>query len=106
MTLLVLQGWLSCQTHGIKTAVLPYATLPYGNNIYHLAVTIAECTKPFGCLFYHRYTLKSPLAIIIGGGFCTLLIGYIVAMASLSPCPILMDSAGGGALVVGISFPF
>ena len=104
IVLMILQGWLSCQTHGIKSALLPYATLPYSNNAYHLAVTIAECTKPLSCLLYNRFSLKSPTGIIIAGGFSTALVGYIVLMASLSPCPLLMENRSGEIIIVSMVF--
>ncbi|XP_064598817.1 solute carrier family 52, riboflavin transporter, member 3-B-like [Liolophura sinensis] len=47
--LLMLTAWVHGLWFGALLSVQPYACLPYGNDTYHLAVTLAQIASPLAC---------------------------------------------------------
>ncbi|NXK32844.1 S52A3 protein, partial [Piprites chloris] len=92
-------------TRGGGPSVQSYSCLPYGHTAYHLAATLSSMANPLAC----------PPATLRGGGggggmgfLTTVGTGfgaYNMAIAVMSPCPLLQqspppDAIGGGAWVL------
>ncbi|XP_010899089.1 riboflavin transporter 2 [Esox lucius] len=93
-------AWVNALTNGVLPSVQSYSCLPYGNWAYHLAATMASVANPVACFIAMFLPLRSlvlmGLLTLVGTVFGT----YIMAMAALSPCPLLVHSASGTALIV------
>ncbi|XP_069740426.1 solute carrier family 52, riboflavin transporter, member 3-A [Narcine bancroftii] len=92
--------WVNSLTNGILPAVQSYSCLPYGNTAYHLSAALSSMANPGACIIALILPNRSlPLL-----GFLSLLGttfgAYNMAMAALSPCPLLQDSSTGSALIV------
>ncbi|NP_001133955.1 riboflavin transporter 2 isoform X1 [Salmo salar] len=96
----VVLAWVNALTNAVLPSVQSYSCLPYGNQAYHLAATMAAVANPVACFIAMFLPLRSLVLIglltIVGTGFGT----YIMAMATLSPCPLLVHSASGTTLIV------
>lgn len=93
-------AWVNALTNAVLPSVQSYSCLPYGNKAYHLAATMAAVANPVACFI----AMFMPIRSLIFMGFLTM-IGtgfgaYIMAMAALSPCPLLVHSASGTAVIV------
>lgn len=93
-------AWVNALTNAVLPSVQSYSCLPYGNKAYHLAATMAAVANPVACFI----AMFMPIRSLIFMGFLTL-IGtgfgaYIMAMAALSPCPLLVHSASGTVVIV------
>uniref|UniRef100_A0AAV2MBW2 Riboflavin transporter n=1 Tax=Knipowitschia caucasica TaxID=637954 RepID=A0AAV2MBW2_KNICA len=96
----VLLAWVNALTNAVLPSVQSYSCLPYGNQTYHLAATMAAVANPVAC-FIAMFLPKRSLVLmgvftLFGTGFGA----YIMAMAALSPCPWLVYSTNGGVLIV------
>ncbi|XP_019349341.2 solute carrier family 52, riboflavin transporter, member 3 [Alligator mississippiensis] len=95
-----LVAWVNALTNGILPSVQSYSCLPYGNVAYHLSATLSAMANPLACtiaMFLPGRSLALLGALsITGTGFGA----YNMAMAVMSPCPLLQHSAWGAALVV------
>ncbi|XP_072498900.1 solute carrier family 52, riboflavin transporter, member 3-like [Notamacropus eugenii] len=87
-------------TNGILPSVHTYSCLPYGSKAYFLSSVIGSTTHPLICLLtmFLPETSLSWLGVItvVGTGFGA----YNLAMAVLSPCPLLQGSHWGEAIIV------
>ncbi|XP_063054800.1 riboflavin transporter 2-like [Engraulis encrasicolus] len=96
----VVLAWVNALTNAVLPSVQSYSCLPYGNQAYHLAATMAAVANPLACFIAMfapiRSLLLMALLTVTGTGFGA----YIMAMAALSPCPLLVHSASGTALIV------
>uniref|UniRef100_A0A8C8RHF4 Riboflavin transporter n=1 Tax=Pelusios castaneus TaxID=367368 RepID=A0A8C8RHF4_9SAUR len=96
----LLLAWVNALTNGVLPAVQSYSCLPYGNAAYHLAATLAAMANPLACFvgmfLPNRCLLTLGLLSAAGSGFGC----YIMAIAALSPCPPLLHSHTGVALIV------
>ncbi|XP_030637431.1 riboflavin transporter 2-like isoform X2 [Chanos chanos] len=96
----VVLAWVNALTNAVLPSVQSYSCLPYGNQAYHLAATLAAVANPMACfiaMFIPNRSLVLMAALtVIGTGFG----GYIMAMATLSPCPLLVHDVSGIALIV------
>ncbi|KAJ8290936.1 hypothetical protein GJAV_G00019400 [Gymnothorax javanicus] len=94
-------AWVNALTNAVLPSVQSYSCLPYGNRAYHLAATMAAVANPVACFIAMFVPIRS-LALM---GFLTATgtgIGaYIMAMAVLSPCPLLVHHSAGTVLMVG-----
>ncbi|XP_064023553.1 solute carrier family 52, riboflavin transporter, member 3 [Pogoniulus pusillus] len=92
--------WVSSLTNGILPSVQSYSCLPYGNTAYHLTATLSSMANPLACVVAMILPRRSlPLLSILtvaGTGFGA----YNMAMAVMSPCPILQQSPWGDATIV------
>ncbi|KAJ8353997.1 hypothetical protein SKAU_G00215640 [Synaphobranchus kaupii] len=97
----VLLAWVNALTNAVLPSVQSYSCLPYGNRTYHLAATMAAVANPVACFIAMFVPIRS-LALM---GFLTVTgsgIGaYIITMAALSPCPLLVHDSAGTVLMVG-----
>ncbi|KAL0984687.1 hypothetical protein UPYG_G00145280 [Umbra pygmaea] len=93
-------AWINALTNAVLPSVQSYSCLPYGNQAYHLAATTASVANPAACFIAMFLPLRSlvlmGLLTIVGTVFGT----YIMAMAALSPCPLLVHHTAGTALIV------
>ncbi|KAM6053770.1 solute carrier family 52, riboflavin transporter, member 3 isoform 2-T3 [Chlamydotis macqueenii] len=92
--------WVSALTNGALPSVQSYSCLPYGNTAYHLAATLSSMANPLACIVAMVLPSRS-LALLgtltaVGTGFGA----YNMAMAVMSPCPLLQQSQWGDATIV------
>ncbi|KAF3691604.1 Riboflavin transporter 2 [Channa argus] len=96
----IVLAWVNALTNGVLPSVQSYSCLPYGNKAYHLAATMASIANPVACFI----AMFMPIRSLIFMGFLTVLGSvfgaYIMAMAALSPCPLLVHSAYGTIVIV------
>ncbi|NWI28720.1 S52A3 protein, partial [Sula dactylatra] len=93
-------AWVSALMNGILPSVQSYSCLPYGNTAYHLAATLSSMANPLACIVAMVLPSRS-LALLgtltmAGVGFGA----YNMAIAVMSPCPLLQQSEWGDALIV------
>ncbi|XP_069572835.1 riboflavin transporter 2 [Brachyistius frenatus] len=96
----VVLAWVNALSNVILPSVQSYSCLPYGNNAYHLSATLAAVSNPLACFIAIFFPVRSLLFMgaltAIGSG----LGAYIMAMAVLSPCPLLVNDTTGDVLIV------
>nr|XP_057909349.1 solute carrier family 52, riboflavin transporter, member 3-B [Doryrhamphus excisus]XP_057909350.1 solute carrier family 52, riboflavin transporter, member 3-B [Doryrhamphus excisus] len=96
----VVLAWVNALTNAVLPSVQSYSCLPYGNRAYHLAATMAAVSNPVACFIAMFMPIRSLtfmcLLTVFGTGFGA----YIMAMAALSPCPLLVHSASGTVVIV------
>ncbi|KAL6488859.1 hypothetical protein MHYP_G00026000 [Metynnis hypsauchen] len=96
----VVLAWVNALTNAVLPSVQSYSCLPYGNQAYHLATTMAAVANPVACFIAMFVPNRSLVLMVVltvtGTGFGA----YIMAMAALSPCPLLVHHDMGAALVV------
>ncbi|NXT18582.1 S52A3 protein, partial [Syrrhaptes paradoxus] len=93
-------AWVSALTNGVLPSVQSYSCLPYGNTAYHLAATLSSMANPLACVLAmflpsRSLTLLGTLTVL-GTGFGA----YNMAMAVMSPCPLLQQSQWGDATII------
>ncbi|XP_005499600.1 solute carrier family 52, riboflavin transporter, member 3 [Columba livia] len=96
----LLIAWVSALTNGVLPSVQSYSCLPYGNTAYHLATTLSSMANPLACMVSMILPGRS-LALLgtltmAGTGFGA----YNMAVAVMSPCPILQQSQWGDVTIV------
>ncbi|XP_028673853.2 solute carrier family 52, riboflavin transporter, member 2 isoform X2 [Erpetoichthys calabaricus] len=98
--LLLLLAVSNALTNGVLPSVQSFSCLPYGSMTYHLSVVLGNIANPLACFvaMFYLYRSKTGLGILMvfGGVFAS----YLLALAALSPCPPLLGSPIGVALVV------
>lgn len=100
--LLVLETIVSMFLYGVLASIEPYASLPYGNVSYHLAVNLSRVANPIACFIMFFIPVKRLSTIIFLVAFSSLGIIYQTVMAALSPEPPLRDTNIGSIIVVSI----
>ncbi|KAG9342783.1 hypothetical protein JZ751_015649 [Albula glossodonta] len=94
-------AWVNALTNAVLPSVQSYSCLPYGNRAYHLAATMAAVANPTACFI----AMFVPIRSLVLMGFLTVtgtgMGAYIMAMAVLSPCPLLVHESAGTVLMVG-----
>ncbi|KAM9260238.1 solute carrier family 52, riboflavin transporter, member 3 [Cariama cristata] len=96
----LLIAWVSSLTNGVLPSVQSYSCLPYGNTAYHLVATLSSMANPLACIVAMVLPNRS-LALLgtltmAGTGFGA----YNMAIAVMSPCPLLQQSQWGDAIIV------
>ncbi|XP_058142818.1 solute carrier family 52, riboflavin transporter, member 3 isoform X2 [Dasypus novemcinctus] len=98
----VLVALVNALTNGVLPSVQTYSCLSYGPLAYHLSATLGAMANPLTCLlsiFLPNRSLPFLGALaMLGTGFGA----YNMAMAVMSPCPLLQGHWGGEALIVSI----
>ncbi|XP_040431837.1 solute carrier family 52, riboflavin transporter, member 3 isoform X1 [Cygnus olor] len=96
----LLIAWVSSLTNGVLPSVQSYSCLPYGNTAYHLSATLSSMANPLACIvamFLPGRSLALLGALTLAGtGFGA----YNMAIAVMSPCPLLQQSQWGDAVIV------
>ncbi|KAM4539561.1 riboflavin transporter 2 [Odontesthes bonariensis] len=93
-------AWVNALTNTVLPSVQSYSCLPYGNNAYHLSASLAAVSNPLACFIAMFVPIRSLVFMgaltVVGSAFGA----YIMAMAVLSPCPLLVNDPSGGAVIV------
>ncbi|XP_012866231.1 PREDICTED: solute carrier family 52, riboflavin transporter, member 3 isoform X2 [Dipodomys ordii] len=93
-------AFVNALTNGVLPSVQTYSCLPYGPVAYHLAATLSSVASPLACFLSIFLPTRSLLTLgaltLLGTGFGA----YNMAMAVLSPCPLLQGHWGGEVLIV------
>ncbi|XP_057211385.1 solute carrier family 52, riboflavin transporter, member 2 isoform X2 [Triplophysa rosa] len=98
--LLLLLGISNALTNGVLPSVQSFSCLPYGTMTFHLSVVLGNIANPVACFVAMFVLLRSSAGLSVmslGGGVCA---AYLMALAALSPCPPLLGSQSGIALVI------
>ncbi|XP_034552404.1 solute carrier family 52, riboflavin transporter, member 3-A [Notolabrus celidotus] len=92
--------WVNSATNGLLPSVQTYSCMPYGNLAYHLSAALSSVANPLACtiamFFQNRSLVFLGVLTALGSGFG----GYNMAMAALSPCPLLQGSMVGEMIIV------
>ncbi|XP_046875545.1 riboflavin transporter 2 [Hypomesus transpacificus] len=97
----ILLAWVNALTNVVLPSVQSYSCLPYGNSAYHLSASMAAMANPLACFLAMFFPLRSLLLMGVLNALGSGVGGYILAMAVLSPCPVLLDGPLGASLMVG-----
>uniref|UniRef100_UPI00358F183A solute carrier family 52, riboflavin transporter, member 3-B-like n=1 Tax=Myxine glutinosa TaxID=7769 RepID=UPI00358F183A len=97
---LLLVFWANSLTNGVLPSVQAYSSLPYGEMAYHLVAALGAMANPMVCFVPKFFACRSQVILaamtLIGTAFgCC-----ILAMAALSPCPLLVNTGMGVFLIV------
>jgi len=97
--LLLVQCLVCCLSNGALPSIQSYSCLPYGNTVYHLAVTLNAMANPL--MAFLAFFLPCRRRSVVLGLAATgcLLSGYILATAAHSPAMLGGAVAGGGSAV-------
>ncbi|XP_077447343.1 solute carrier family 52, riboflavin transporter, member 3-B [Stigmatopora argus] len=99
-------AWSNALTNGVLPSVQSYSCAPYGNKVYHLSSTVAAASNPLACLVATFFPVRS---LRLMGALTALGSGvgvFILSMAALSPCPLLVNDPWGGAIMVAAWMAF
>ncbi|XP_051281099.1 solute carrier family 52, riboflavin transporter, member 3-A [Dicentrarchus labrax] len=92
--------WVNAATNGLLPSVQTYSCMPYGNLAYHLSAALASVANPVACtvamFIQNRSLVFLGVLTALGTGFGS----YNMAMAALSPCPLLQGSVVGEMIIV------
>ncbi|XP_062385511.1 riboflavin transporter 2-like [Sardina pilchardus] len=94
-------AWANALTNSVLPSVQSYSCLPYGNVAYHWSATMAAVANPVACfiaMFFPRRSLFLMGILTVTG---TAVGAYIMGMAVMSPCPLLVDDIAGSVIIVG-----
>ncbi|XP_057637465.1 solute carrier family 52, riboflavin transporter, member 3 isoform X2 [Chionomys nivalis] len=93
-------AFVNALTNGVLPSVQTYSCLPYGPVAYHLSAALSAVASPLACFLPiflpNRSLLFLGLLTLLGTSFGA----YNMAMAAMSPCPILQGHWGGEVLIV------
>ncbi|CAK6971565.1 riboflavin transporter 2 [Scomber scombrus] len=96
----VILAWVNALTNVVLPSVQSYSCMPYGNNAYHLSATMSAVSNPLACFIALFFPIRSLLFMgaltVIGSGIGA----YIMGMAVLSPCPLLVNDSSGDVIIV------
>ncbi|XP_055368822.1 solute carrier family 52, riboflavin transporter, member 2 isoform X2 [Betta splendens] len=98
--LLALLAASNALTNGVLPSVQSFSCLPYGSMTFHLSVVFGNLANPAACFLAMFFVLRSSagLGVLSVGG--AVFAAYLLALAALSPCPPLLGTHAGVALVV------
>ncbi|XP_036958726.1 solute carrier family 52, riboflavin transporter, member 3-A [Acanthopagrus latus] len=92
--------WVNSATNGLLPSVQTFSCMPYGNLAYHLSAALSSVANPVACtiamFFQNRSLVFLGVLMAFGTGFGS----YNMAMAAMSPCPLLQGSVVGEMLIV------
>ncbi|XP_061752930.1 riboflavin transporter 2 [Nerophis ophidion] len=96
----VILGWTNALTNVVLPSVQSYSCMPYGNKAYHLSATLAAVSNPLACFIAMFFPIRSLWLMgaltSVGSGVGA----FIISMAALSPCPLLVNDVSGGVIMV------
>ena len=93
-------GIMSFLTNGALSAISSFALLPYGNDIYHVAINLSLLANPLMSLLFAIFPSKSKVITAMITAIVCLIGIYVFDMAMMSPVPLLKDSVVGKILIV------
>ncbi|XP_067904950.1 solute carrier family 52, riboflavin transporter, member 3-A [Heterodontus francisci] len=92
--------WVNSLTNGVLPSVQSYSCLPYGSTAYHLSAALGSMANPGACIIALFLPNRSLVLLgslsLVGTAFGA----YNMAMAALSPCPLLQHSEAGAVLII------
>ncbi|XP_036275081.1 solute carrier family 52, riboflavin transporter, member 3 [Pipistrellus kuhlii] len=95
-----LVAFVNALTNGVLPSVQTYSCLSYGPVAYHLSAALSSMANPLACFLSMFLPSRSLLFLgvltVLGTGFGT----YNMAMAVMSPCPLLQGHWGGEVAIV------
>ncbi|XP_063041012.1 riboflavin transporter 2-like [Engraulis encrasicolus] len=97
----VVLGWANALTNAVLPSVQSYSCLPYGNVTYHWSATMAAVANPIACFIAMFFPRRSLFLMGVLTAVGSAIGAYIMAMAVLSPCPLLVNHIAGSVLIVG-----
>uniref|UniRef100_A0A8C1IHD8 Riboflavin transporter n=1 Tax=Cyprinus carpio TaxID=7962 RepID=A0A8C1IHD8_CYPCA len=98
--LLMLLGISNALTNGVLPSVQSFSCLPYGTMTFHLSVVLGNIANPLACFVAMFVLLRSSIGLgMMSLGGC-IFAAYLMALAALSPCPPLLGSQSGVAVVI------
>lgn len=100
VVLLLAQAWICALCNGILPSIQSYASLPYGNEAYHLSVTLSAIANPLACFVALWFPSRSRRLILVLTFLGSLLSAYVITLAAMSPNPVLRHSHVGRVLIV------
>ncbi|XP_028918389.1 solute carrier family 52, riboflavin transporter, member 2 [Ornithorhynchus anatinus] len=89
-------------TNGVLPAIQSYSCLPYGRTTYHLAVVLSNVANTLACFVAMVVLCRAALglaALALAGMACGT---FLMVLAALSPCPPMVGTVAGTALVVTV----
>ena len=96
---MALQFCLCFVSNGFLASIGTYSTLPYGNAVYHLSVTLSSMANPamaFFAFFFPTYNVGVIYVLsLLGSGFA----GFILTTALNSPDMVAGQTLGGTLVV-------
>ncbi|XP_056444320.1 solute carrier family 52, riboflavin transporter, member 3-A [Gadus chalcogrammus] len=92
--------WVNMAANGLLPSVQTYSCMPYGNLAYHLSAALSSVANPVACIVAMFFPNRSLLFLGVLGVLGTAFGSYNMAMAALSPCPLLQSSPVGLAIIV------
>ncbi|KAF7691402.1 solute carrier family 52, riboflavin transporter, member 2 isoform X2 [Silurus meridionalis] len=98
--LLLMLGISTALTNGVLPSVQSFTCLPYGTMAFHLSVVLGNIANPLACFVAMAVLLRSGVGLSfmsLGGGLFAV---YLLCLAALSPCPPLLGTYGGVAMVI------
>ncbi|XP_068752391.1 solute carrier family 52, riboflavin transporter, member 3-B-like [Montipora capricornis] len=101
--LLFIQGWINCLSNGVLPSVSAYASEPYGNETYHLVATLSSIASALTCFAALWIPCSSNKIVTILSSVYTILAGFTLVLASLSPTPPLYNTALGSVIIILVS---
>ncbi|CAL8075195.1 unnamed protein product [Orchesella dallaii] len=98
--LLAMQAVICMLSNGIFPSIQSYSCLPYGNEAYHLAVTLSNMANPAVCMLAFFIPPPNKSSITTTAVLSLLISGYVMTTAILSPSPPLAGETGGEILLI------
>ncbi|XP_027974351.1 solute carrier family 52, riboflavin transporter, member 3 [Eumetopias jubatus] len=96
----ILVAFVNALTNGVLPSVQTYSCLSYGPIAYHLSATLSSMANPLACFLSmflpHRSLPVLGVLTVLGTGFGA----YNMAMAVMSPCPVMQGHWAGEVLIV------
>ena len=97
--LLLVQCLVCCLSNGALPSIQSYSCAPYGNTIYHLAVTLSAMANPL-MAFLAFFLPCSRRSIVFSLTVTGCLLSSYILVTALSSPDMILGVTGGGALVV------
>ncbi|XP_076865944.1 riboflavin transporter 2 [Brachyhypopomus gauderio] len=93
-------AWVNALSNSVLPSIQSYSCLPYGNQAYHWAANMASLANPLACFIAMFYSQRSLVLMGLLTAYGSVIGIYIMGMAVLSPCPLLVHDISGVALIV------
>jgi riboflavin transporter 2 len=101
-TMLIIVGIVSALWNGVLPATQSYTCLPYGNLTYTLSICLSWIVSPLATL-PSMIAPTSSLLLVGGMTSCAVVLSaFHLALAGMSPHPVLQDSTAGQIIVVSV----
>ena len=98
--LYILLGFMCLLANGFLPGIQSYSSLPYGNTIYHLTVTLSLLANPIACFLSVLFPPKNLKIINWLSMISVVICGYVIYLAFVSPRPPLQYSVVGQVIVI------